>query len=285
MSGCMMKGCCHPKLGGSVEEEAGLHVSFRWASKAVGGRWRGVLVPDPCLSGAAMFTVRKEAVNCVCSHLSKTEQLLLATPPPPTFRGRGRPVCRTFLRTGEIKSKRRSISLTDSIWSASVRLWERMSGRSDGPPPARPREVIDRAFYLRYRVSPWCKVPVALLQRVTAFLTRSWTDHLYPPPPYNHHKPLKPPPPPPPELWSNPLDWMLLPEVEKTCMTQVNKQWFGHHDSRIRASLSACIMIESGLLPSCEKNVHFHTAFPILIGFWVTRFYFCLVLQMDTVIT
>lgn len=65
------------------EEEAGLHVSFRWASKAVGGRWRGVLVPDPCLSGAAMFTVRKEAVNCVCSHLSKTEQLLLATPPPP----------------------------------------------------------------------------------------------------------------------------------------------------------------------------------------------------------
>lgn len=174
MSGCMMKGCCHPKLGGSVEEEeeAGLHVSFRWASKAVGGRWRGVLVPDPCLSGAAMFTVRKEAVNCVCSHLSKTEQLLLATPPP-TFRGRGRPVCRTFLRTGKIKSKRRSISLTDSIWSASVRLWERMSGRSDGPPPARPREVIDRAFYLRYRVSPWCKVPVALLQRVTAFLTRS----------------------------------------------------------------------------------------------------------------
>lgn len=42
-------------------------------------RWRGVLVPDPCLSGAAVFTVRKEAVNCVCSHLSKTEQLL--TPP------------------------------------------------------------------------------------------------------------------------------------------------------------------------------------------------------------
>lgn len=35
----------------------------------------GVLVPDPCLSGAAMFTVRKEAVNCVCSHLSMTEQL------------------------------------------------------------------------------------------------------------------------------------------------------------------------------------------------------------------
>lgn len=53
---------------------------FWWVSKAVGGRWRGVLVPDPCLSGAAMFTVRKEAVNCVCSHLSKREQLL--THPP-----------------------------------------------------------------------------------------------------------------------------------------------------------------------------------------------------------
>lgn len=25
----------------------------------------GVLVPDPCLSGAAVFTVRKEAVSCV----------------------------------------------------------------------------------------------------------------------------------------------------------------------------------------------------------------------------
>lgn len=49
---------------------------FWWVSKAVGGRWRGVLVPDPYLSGAAVFTVRKEAVNCVCSHLSKMEQLL-----------------------------------------------------------------------------------------------------------------------------------------------------------------------------------------------------------------
>lgn len=57
-----------------MEEEAGPHVSLCRLSKAVGGRWRAVLVPDPCLSGAAMFTVRKEAVNCVCSHLGKTEQ-------------------------------------------------------------------------------------------------------------------------------------------------------------------------------------------------------------------
>lgn len=90
MSGCMMKGRCHLKRGGPVEEEAGPHVSLCMVSKAVGGRWRAVLVPDPCLSGAAMFTVRKEAVNCVCSHLGKTEQ------PPPTCRDRERPVCGTF---------------------------------------------------------------------------------------------------------------------------------------------------------------------------------------------
>lgn len=49
---------------------------FLWVSKVEGRR--GVLVPDPCLSGAAVFTVRKEAVICVCFHLSKKEQ-----PPPP----------------------------------------------------------------------------------------------------------------------------------------------------------------------------------------------------------
>lgn len=52
-----------------------------------------------------------------------------------------------------------------------------------GPGPFNPpfqRPTGDwQAFYLRYRVSPWCKVPVALLQRVTAFLTRSWTNNLY----------------------------------------------------------------------------------------------------------
>lgn len=48
---------------------------FLWVSKVEGRR--AVLVPDPCLSGAAVFTVRKEAVICVCFHLSKQEQ-----PPP-----------------------------------------------------------------------------------------------------------------------------------------------------------------------------------------------------------
>lgn len=76
-----------------MEEEGGVTCRerlFQWVSKAVGGRWRGVLVPDPCLSGAAMFTVRKEAVNCVCSHLSKTEQLLSH---PPTYRHGEREQC------------------------------------------------------------------------------------------------------------------------------------------------------------------------------------------------
>lgn len=45
---------------------------FLWVSKVEGRR--AVLVPDPCLSGAAVFTVRKEAVICVCFHLSKQEQ-------------------------------------------------------------------------------------------------------------------------------------------------------------------------------------------------------------------
>lgn len=85
----------------------GLHVgrdSFQWVSKAVGGRWRGVLVPDPCLSGAAMFTVRKEAVNCVCSHLSKTEQLL--HPPTPDVQAQ-RATCSTFLKTENQKQEHR----------------------------------------------------------------------------------------------------------------------------------------------------------------------------------
>lgn len=57
-------------------------------------------VPDPCLSGAAMFTVRKEAVNCVCSHLSKTEQLLAH---PPTLGDRERAVHSTFIRAANEK--------------------------------------------------------------------------------------------------------------------------------------------------------------------------------------
>lgn len=60
-------------------ERRGLHIGEALLVGESGRRWEvegGVLVPDPCLSGAAMFTVRKEAVNCVCSHLNMTEQLL-----------------------------------------------------------------------------------------------------------------------------------------------------------------------------------------------------------------
>lgn len=180
VSGCMMTACYATKTlpgwggeadgwGGSCRESL-----FWWV------RWRrgGVLVPDPCLSGAAMFTVRKEAVNCVCSHLSKTEQLL-ARPPPslptPTCLHtlRERPMCCTFWEDGKSKAKAGSVSWTDSIQSASVHLWESEEGPERRASPCKGPEVIDRAFYLRYRVSPWCKVPVALFQRVTAFLTRS----------------------------------------------------------------------------------------------------------------
>lgn len=77
MSGCMTKAVTILNLEGWRRGVGYMSERlFWWVSKAVGGRWRGVLVPDPCLSGAAMFTVRKEAVNCVCSHLNKTEQLL-----------------------------------------------------------------------------------------------------------------------------------------------------------------------------------------------------------------
>lgn len=54
-----------------------------------------------------------------------------------------------------------------------------VSGAGPFNPPFQRPTGDWQAFYLRYRVSPWCKVPVALLQRVTAFLTRSWTNNLY----------------------------------------------------------------------------------------------------------
>lgn len=92
----------------------------------------GVLVPDPCLSGAAMFTVRKEAVNCVCSHLSKKEQLL-SQPPPPQVQGQGETRVQDVGEDWKSKgSETGSFPLPDSIRS--------VSGRSDGPPlqgPAR----------------------------------------------------------------------------------------------------------------------------------------------------
>lgn len=150
MSGCMMKGCYHPlnfKRQQKRRRRRWRWVtcrrdSFGWVSKAVGGRWRGVLVPDPCLSGAAMFTVRKEAVNSVCSHLSKTEQLLTppTTPTLHTDTETGRDPCVVYFwgdrksKKKKKKSKRRSISLT--VFSlqrcASVRP------ESDGPPPRGP---------------------------------------------------------------------------------------------------------------------------------------------------
>lgn len=45
----------------------------------------GVPVPDPCLSGAAVFTVRKEAVSCVCPPITKVQFVRTEnrTPPPP----------------------------------------------------------------------------------------------------------------------------------------------------------------------------------------------------------
>lgn len=164
MSGCMMKGCYH-LLNFKRQQKRRRRRwrwvtcrrdSFGWVSKAVGGRWRGVLVPDPCLSGAAMFTVRKEAVNSVCSHLSKTEQLL--TPPTtPTLHAdteTGRDPCVVYF-WGDRKSKKKKKKqekeyFFDCVQSAAVRLSDR---RATGLPREGP-EVIDRAFYLRYRVSP-----------------------------------------------------------------------------------------------------------------------------------
>lgn len=103
-----------------------------------------------------MFTVRKEAVNSVCSHLSKTEQLL--TPPTtPTLHAdteTGRDPCVVYF-WGDRKSKKKKKKqekeyFFDCVQSAAVRLSDR---RATGLPREGP-EVIDRAFYLRYRVSP-----------------------------------------------------------------------------------------------------------------------------------
>lgn len=165
MSGCMMKGCYHPlnfKRQQKRRRRRWRWVtcrrdSFGWVSKAVGGRWRGVLVPDPCLSGAAMFTVRKEAVNSVCSHLSKTEQLL--TPPTtPTLHAdteTGRDPCVVYF-WGDRKSKKKKKKAREGVflWLCSVCSGVRLSDRRATGLPREGPEVIDRAFYLRYRVSP-----------------------------------------------------------------------------------------------------------------------------------
>lgn len=53
--------------------------------------------------------------------------------------------------------------------------------RGDGAngPPRQAPGADWQAFYWRFRVSLWSKIPVALQRRANAFLTRSWTDHLY----------------------------------------------------------------------------------------------------------
>lgn len=104
------------KVGG---EEASLWRDER-PRQAVGGRRRGVLVPDPCLSGAAMFTARKEAVSCVCSPL-RTEQ----PAPPPQLHlhvGTERDQCTgRFLKMENDKpAKRAFLRLTPVCFGASV---------------------------------------------------------------------------------------------------------------------------------------------------------------------
>ena len=182
MSGCMMKGCCHPlNFEGRQKRRRWRRRrrrrrrrwrwvtcrrdSFGWVSMAVGGRWRGVLVPDPCLSGAAVFTVRKEAVNSVCSHLSKTEQLLTPPPPPPPptntetrgdpsgvyflggrkakkqkwHREGERPSCSVFLGGRKKKKKKKKIAREGVfLWLCSVCSGESVRPESDGPPPQGP---------------------------------------------------------------------------------------------------------------------------------------------------
>ena len=149
MSGCMMKGCYHPlNFEGQQRRRwrrwrwvTCRRDSFGWVSEAVGGRWRGVLVPDPCLSGAAMFTVRKEAVSSVCSHLSKTEQLL--TPPTTlhTETQTGRDPCVVYFWGGQkIPPKKAGEGVF--LWLRSVcsvaSVGATVRPESDGPPPQGP---------------------------------------------------------------------------------------------------------------------------------------------------
>lgn len=149
--------------------KVGLHVEETpfW-SGAVGGRCMGVLVPDPCLSGAAMFTVRKEAVNYVCP-------ISASNCYPPNF-----PLHQKQRQT------QTSAQYISENWKPGTRgrIFLRLRSvcvclHGETGPLCRDPEVIDRLSTWGLEFPPWCKIPVAVHQRVTTFLTRSWTAHLY----------------------------------------------------------------------------------------------------------
>lgn len=111
---------------------------FLWVSKVEGRR--AVLVPDPCLSGAAVFTVRKEAVICVCFHLSKQEQ------PPPSaqkYRGRQTPGFCTFLKTENKEQERKYTFEFLHLVRIGMSVWVYL-GLDPSTPLFRDPQVIDR---------------------------------------------------------------------------------------------------------------------------------------------
>lgn len=188
MSGCMMKGCYHPL--NFKRQQKRRRRRWRWVSERL--FWVGEQGGRREVEGCSCpWPMSKWRCNVYCEEGSCQLCLLPSqqdgAAPHPTHhphpacrhRDRERPMCSVFLGGQKVKKKKKKQEkeyFFDCVRSAAVCVCQTGERRAS---PARARRWLTGLSTWGIEFLLWCKVPVALLQRVTAFLTRSWTDHLY----------------------------------------------------------------------------------------------------------
>lgn len=180
MSGSMTKGWeALPSLTWRGTE-GGWHVGHRlfwWVNMAKDGRWRWGSSPWPMSKWRC--SVYCEEGSCqLCLLASQQDGETLNSPCPSKYAHRQADTSVQYISEHRKSRTSEWIILWPDPFGLRWSVYKSVCRARDGPPLLGPRGDW-QAFYLRFRVSPWCKIPVAVHQRVTAFLTRSWTDHLY----------------------------------------------------------------------------------------------------------